>query len=90
MKFQSLPTNCDCSAVTLEEASRLTGPAFVYDLYVSPAQLLSSRSMLRNMGFAVAGNVLAPYINLYADPDLELYSWYLSANGKQVGSRGGP
>lgn len=80
--------NCDCSIVALEEAAQKIGPAFVYDLYVCPTQLVATRSRVKALMLNNEANVLAPHINLHGDPDMTIFEWYLSANGKNVGSGG--
>lgn len=86
MKYEAIVPACDLSLLTLMEAAARLGPAFVYDLYVSPIQLLWTRDMLRQNAMAVKDNPLAPYVNLFEDNRLNSYEWYMCANGKAVGA----
>lgn len=83
-----LPTPCDCSPTSIEEAARICGPAFVYDLTVHPGSVLHIRTLLRDMNCDVKDNVLAPHINLTTDPALRRWEWVLRANGVACGSPG--
>jgi len=84
-----LSVNCNISSTSLGEAARLLGPSFVYDLYVNPYLIIDTRSVLRRMQpTEYEDNPLIPYINLHTDESLAQQEWYLSANGKSVGSSG--
>lgn len=86
--YTPLPIRCDISGTTLAEAAFTLGPSFTYDLYVNPRYFLEARSILRRLACDVADNPLAPYINLCTNSTLDLYEWYLVANGRSAGSKG--
>jgi len=88
MKYDAIYPACDLSIVAMEEAAKRLGPAFVYDLYINPVQMIWVRGMLKQNCMDVRDNVLAPYVNLFEDNRLKTYEWYMCANGKAVGADG--
>ena len=88
MKYESIYPQCDLTVSTLELAALKLGPAFIFDLYVAERNIIWVRSLLKGILADVRDNPLAPYINLHIEVGMGIYEWYLSANGKSVGSVG--
>ena len=77
----------DLSEVSLEEAvQRIQGPN-VFDLHVNPNDRLQSKKLLKQIGAQTVNNPMSPYINLVLDERLEWGDWFLTYNGKAVGSK---
>ena len=87
-KYEPLQTRCDLSGQSLGWAAQTIGPSFFYDLYIHENSMFWVRTMLRQLNADTRENPLAPYINLRPDNECGPYEWYLSANGKCVGSQG--
>ena len=90
MKYEQLMAGigCDLSMTTLGEAAGRCGASFIYDLYVLERNVIWERELLKESACAVRDDPLAPYVNLHFDNDLDIYEWYLQANGNSVGSCG--
>ncbi len=88
MEYQHIAPSCDLACTSLEEAARLIGPSFVYELYISPTMLLYGRDILRRISADRIDHPLAPHINLIEDSSLGRNEWVLRANGKAAGSPG--
>ena len=86
-KYEQLSVICNCSHTSLQEAALRLGPSFVYTLSVATGRLLATHTMLKQFGADTASHPLSPYINMSIDTDLKGEEWYLSANGKSVGSQ---
>lgn len=85
LPFEILPgVFCDYCPVALRVAMNVLGPSHLYSLSVHPREFLSASNRIREWTNAP----LAYQINVHADPDLEGFAWYLSANGRDAGSRG--
>ena len=83
-EYDPLPITCDLSLTSLQEAALQVGPAFEYDLIVSPyegrkAANLAYHAQLRD-------NPFAPYINVLISEDFAPNEWCLRANGRGCGS----
>jgi hypothetical protein len=76
---------CDCTPMTLRLAITKIGPAFCYHLTVAPQQFLEMAGRVRMWTCAE----LAFVVNVYSDPELEPFEWYLQANDRCIGSKGG-
>lgn len=88
MKYEAIVPACDLCLLALEMAAQKLGPAFVYDLYINPKQIVWVKGMLKINCMDIKDNVLAPYINLFEDSRLNSNEWYLCANNKAVGADG--
>ena len=85
--FEPVPAgNCTCCEMTLRMAMSMLGPAFTYDLSVSPLEFLDEIARVRSLTAAP----LAFHFNIYKDDRLERSAWHLSTQGstRKVGSRG--
>ncbi len=88
IEYEHLVPNCDLSSVPLEEAARMVGPAFTYELRVAPIHILYARRILKQFGADTLDHPLSPYISLVEDSELGTSEWVLCANGKCAGSKG--
>lgn len=87
-RYVPFPTNCNYSFASLEWAAIQIGPAFIYELHVAPKEILSARNVLRELLAFTEDHPFSPHLNLVADEDLSQDEWFLSANGRAVGSPG--
>jgi hypothetical protein len=85
--YERLPTNCDLCIVAIEDAITRTGykPPPVL-LTVGKGALIYAVSILKIIGANTKEHPTAPYINLILDESLEPHEWYITINGKSVGS----
>lgn len=88
MKYEPLPTPCNVSFVSLEEAAIRVGPSFVYELHVCVSNVLYARNVLKDLAATTRENPLAPYVNLVVDHSYGRDEWSLHANGKACGTEG--
>lgn len=75
---------CDADSSTIREAMRTLGPSFTYTLHVASKVILEFQAYVRDWTNAE----LAHQINVVEDPLNEIFEWYVSANGRKVGSKG--
>ena len=87
MKYEPLPTFCNCSKTAIEWAldklRKLHGIKLVYTLYVSNSEFLYVRHTVQELN-----GWLPPQINLEVDPEIPGEGWYLSDGISAVGSPG--
>lgn len=88
MDYEQLHPRCDLSVSSISWAAQRIGPAFIYDLFVHTDRVVEIANFLRRHGMNHENNPLSPYLNLRPLDGLGIEEWYLSANGKTVGSRG--
>jgi hypothetical protein len=88
VKYAPLPVRMDLSDVAMQEAAHRLGPAFVYELHIRDSMVVWTRGFLKKMNADTQGNPFAPYVNIVMDNDLIPHEWYVTANGKSVGSAG--
>lgn len=82
-KFERVSSaDCDCCEETLRVAIHRLGASRLYTLAVNPRELSSAWNKVRLLTNAA----LALQINVIEDPDLDPFGWYLSANGRSIGS----
>ena len=84
--YERLSTPCDCSVIALEEAAMRVGPAFIYDLFVHPKNLLWVKKLCD--AASSPHHPFAPHIAITQHEGLRRFEWYLSANGRACGSEG--
>ncbi len=80
--------NADLSQTPLSMCAQQLGPSFVYTLIVNPTNFQVAHRVLRDLMCSTKDNPFAPYVNLVTADYLAPSEWFLSANGKNVGSRG--
>lgn len=84
-KFEQLPgVFCECSETPIRIALHELGPSHLYTLHVPPREFLHWCKEVRRLTNAP----FAYQINIVDDPDLGSSDWYVSANGRALGSRG--
>lgn len=68
----------------------MIGPSFIYQLYVSPKQMIYARRLVREINADVPHHPFAPVINLMTRPDFAIDEWCIRAEGGEtlVGSEG--
>ena len=86
MKYHALSVTCDLSTVSLQEAALQVGPAFEYDLMVSPELRWIAYDVAQAVG--EKDNPFSPYINIRIYRPFGLSEWCLCANDKAAGSKG--
>ena len=87
-KYVSTTMAMDLNIASLEEAARLIGPAATFELHVCENNIIWVRQMLKKLACDVMENPFAPYVNLILDNQLGQFEWFLSANGRSIGSPG--
>lgn len=84
-KFELLPGVYVCwGELGIRIALHDLGPSRTYTLAVHPREFLSACNEVRQW-------INAPFaqqINVVEDPDLDPFAWYVTANGRSVGSAG--
>lgn len=75
---------CDFSEISLRMALQEFDPARLYTLSVSPREFMSACNYVRQWTNAP----LALQINVVEDPALDPFAWYVTSNGRSIGSRG--
>jgi hypothetical protein len=85
---QRLPCACTFCRLAIEDMLIVLGPAFVYDVFVHPRDIIAARSTARALMADVKDSPLAPYLNIHPHDGLERGEWFISANGKTLGTEG--
>jgi len=83
-QLQGCGGNVDCTEATLRMAINELGPSFIYTLHVNIKNFLYFCNEVRRLTDAP----FAMQINVRGNADLGHYAWYVTANGRSVGSVG--
>lgn len=88
-RYQRLLIDCDLSISSLEDAVLRAGARPpVYQITVSPTLSVVAKRIVAEQGITTKENPLAPALNLVIDDTLERGEWYITVNGRSVGSKG--
>lgn len=87
-KYEPFPCPCCLSETSLMDAGLRLGPSFEYELHVHPMYGPWARQLVRTLGAATVRHPFAPAINVREDESISALEWFVSANGKSVGSEG--
>lgn len=97
LEYKPLVTPCDLSSAGLQEAVKIVGPSFVYELFVHPDLLIETRTILIRLSIDgveeprtqfVDLNPLRPHINLHTNFTLGPREWVIGADDILAGSVG--
>jgi len=85
-RYKEFSIPCDVSPVSMQDAANYLGPSFMYEIHVNPVATPYVRRIIREIGAASVPHPFAPAFNLIEDDSLARDEWFLSANGRAMGS----
>lgn len=90
VRYEAFPSPMDLSELSLEAALVRVFVQPEVTLTVGRQLSIFARRMLRRLGADGIEHPTAPYINLIVDDSLKYDEWFVTVDGKSVGSRGYP
>lgn len=87
-RYVAFSTPCDISQTSMADAAMHLGPSFEYYVHVNPFQGAWVRQIVRTIGASCMPHPFAPCVSVREDESLERHEWFVTANGKAMGSKG--